>query len=123
MLGKHPDGGPIAVHNGRFGPYVSYGKINATLPDDLSTETVTLEDAIRLVDDKAGRAPSKKKAAAKRGAKAAAPTKEASKPAAKTTAKKPPAKAVAAKKPSAAKAPAKKAPAAKPAAAKKARRA
>ncbi|MGA3304018.1 MAG: type I DNA topoisomerase [Methylovirgula sp.] len=122
VLGKHPDGGPIAVQNGRFGPYVSYGKINATLPDDLSTETVTLEDAIRLVDDKAGRAPSKKKAA-KRGAKATAPAKEASKPAAKTTAKKPPAKAVAAKKPSAAKAPAKKAPAAKPAAAKKARRA
>jgi DNA topoisomerase-1 len=121
VLGKHPDGGPIAVHNGRFGPYVSYGKINATLPDDLSTESVTLEDAIRLVDDKAGRAPSKKKTA-KRGAKAA-PAKETSKPAAKTTAKKPLAKAVAAKKPSAAKAPAKKAPAAKPAAAKKARRA
>jgi len=101
VLGQHPDGGDIAVHSGRFGPYVSLGKVNATLRDDLSPETITLEDAIRLIDAKGG-APSKKKAAAK-----------------KTAAKKAPAKKAAAKKAAPAKAPAKKAAPAKTAATKK----
>ena len=118
VLGKHPDGGDITLHSGRFGPYVSYGKVNATLRDDLSPETITLEEAIGLIDEKQGRAPSRKKAAAK-----------AAKPAGKTPAKKTaatkaaPAK-TATKAAAAKKAPvAKKAPAAKPTAPKKAKRA
>jgi DNA topoisomerase-1 len=112
VLGQHPDGGDIAVHSGRFGPYVSLGKVNATLRDDLSPETITLEDAIRLIDAKGG-APSKKKAAAKKApAKKAAPSKTSAKAPAKKAA---PAKAAktaapkAAAKKAAAKAPAKKA--------------
>ena len=66
MLGEHPEGGAITVRAGRFGPYVSLGKINATLPKSITAETVTLEDAIKLIDDKGG--PPKKKAAPKRAA-------------------------------------------------------
>ena len=33
LLGEHPDGGPIAARAGRFGPYVSWNKVNATLPN------------------------------------------------------------------------------------------
>jgi len=74
-LGEHPDGGTITVRAGRFGPYVNLGKINATLPKSMSADDVTLEDAIRLIDEKGG--PAKKKAAAK---KPAAPKKAAAKP-------------------------------------------
>ena len=66
MLGEHPEGGTITVRAGRFGPYVNLGKINATLPKSITAETVTLEDAIKLIDDKGG--PPKKKAAPKRAA-------------------------------------------------------
>jgi len=66
MLGEHPEGGAITVRAGRFGPYVNLGKINATLPKSITAETVTLEDAIKLIDDKGG--PPKKKAAPKRAA-------------------------------------------------------
>ncbi len=55
ILGKHPSGGDILLRDGRFGPYVSHGKINATLRNGLSPETVTLDDAIRLIDEKQGR--------------------------------------------------------------------
>jgi DNA topoisomerase-1 len=86
LLGDHPSGGAITVRNGRFGPYVNHGKINATLKKDMSPESVTLEEAIRLIEDKGGpvtaRKPATKKAASKTPAKTAAPT-------AKATAKKP----------------------------------
>lgn len=68
-LGEHPDGGTITVRAGRFGPYVNLGKVNATLPKNLSAEDVTLEDAIRLIDEKGG-APKKKAPAKKAPAKA-----------------------------------------------------
>ena len=41
LLGEHPDGGPIAARAGRFGPYVSWEKVNATLP-----KSMTLEDGV-----------------------------------------------------------------------------
>lgn len=31
-LGDHPDGGPITVRDGRYGAYVNWGKVNATIP-------------------------------------------------------------------------------------------
>ena len=50
-LGKHPkDDMPVEVCNGRYGPYVRHGKINATLPKDISTDDVTLDEAIQLID-------------------------------------------------------------------------
>jgi DNA topoisomerase I len=59
-LGDHPDkGGPIVVKSGRYGPYVSHDGVNASLPSDKTPETITLEEAVSLIDARAGdsRAP------------------------------------------------------------------
>lgn len=90
-LGEHPDsGGPVNVMDGRYGPYVKWAKVNATLPKGTEPDAVTMEMAVELIAEKA--AKSGKKAPAKKAA--------AKKPAAK---KKAPAKKPAAKKPAAAK--------------------
>jgi DNA topoisomerase-1 len=102
VLGDHPDGGPVQVMPGKFGPYVKWEKVNATLPKDLTPEAVTLDEALALIAEKAGKSGGKKKAAPKKVAAKAAGAKKA--PAKKTAAKK-----LAAKKPAAKKAPAKKA--------------
>ncbi|MFC3057767.1 type I DNA topoisomerase [Paenirhodobacter populi] len=88
-LGEHPDGGPIQVMPGRYGPYVKWGKVNATLPKDVEPEDVTLEIALPLIEAKASKGGKKKAPAAKKPAakKAAAPAKN--KAAAKKPAKKP----------------------------------
>ena len=50
-LGEHPDGGKITVRDGRYGPYVNHGKINATLPKGSDPMSVTLEQGLaRTVD-------------------------------------------------------------------------
>jgi DNA topoisomerase-1 len=55
-LGEHPEkGGPVVVKNGRYGPYVSHNGINATLPNDKTPETITLDEAIVLLDSRAER--------------------------------------------------------------------
>ncbi len=75
-LGEHPDDGtPINVLNGRYGPYVKYKKINATVPKDKDPESVTLEEALALIEAKAAKkkkAPAKKKTKAKAKPKAKA---------------------------------------------------
>jgi DNA topoisomerase-1 len=48
-LGQHPDGGPVVVRPGRFGPYVSHDKLNATLPRGLDPDTLTLDQALELL--------------------------------------------------------------------------
>ncbi|MGU3576479.1 type I DNA topoisomerase [Brucellaceae bacterium C25G] len=100
-LGDHPDGGSITVRDGRYGPYVNWGKVNATLPKGKDPATVTMEEALQLITDKAGSTKTKtKKAPAK---KAAAKEKAPAKATAKSTTKaKAPAKAKAAAKPKAA---------------------
>lgn len=82
-LGDHPDGGPITVRDGRYGPYVNYGKINATLPKDSKPEDVTLEQALELIAAKAGSKKSKAKPKAKAKAKPKAKAKAKAKPKAK----------------------------------------
>jgi DNA topoisomerase-1 len=68
-LGDHPDGGKIDVMSGRYGPYVKWGKVNATIPKDQEPETISAEQAIALLAARAGRKPTKrpaKRPAAKR---------------------------------------------------------
>jgi DNA topoisomerase-1 len=80
-LGESPDTGkPIRVLDGRFGPYVTDGATNATIRRGLDPETITFEDALDLLRERAAKGPSTK---AKKTAK---------KPAKKTAAKKKPAK-------------------------------
>ena len=55
--------------DGRYGPYVKWEKVNATLPKEMTPESITLEQAVTLVDEKAakgGKKPAKKKPAAKK---------------------------------------------------------
>ena len=52
-LGKHPENGEaVGVYDGRYGPYVKHGKVNASLPKDMSVEDVTLEKALELLQAK-----------------------------------------------------------------------
>jgi DNA topoisomerase-1 len=81
-LGAHPeDGKPVELHRGRYGPYVKHGRVNATLPRDLSEESVTLEQAIALIAERASRPKGGKRRAAApsaktpKAAKGAKPTK------------------------------------------------
>ncbi|WP_455478410.1 type I DNA topoisomerase [Bartonella sp. B10] len=52
-LGNHPDGGLVTVRDGRYGPYINWGKINATLPKDKDPINVTLMEALELISAKA----------------------------------------------------------------------
>jgi DNA topoisomerase-1 len=84
VLGKHPrTEAEIKLMAGRYGPYVTDGTTNATLPKAVEQDALTLEEAAQLIDARAAAAPAKK-------------------------GKKAPAKKAAAKKPAAKKAPAKK---------------
>jgi DNA topoisomerase-1 len=57
LLGEHPQqGGPVVVKSGRYGPYVSHNGINATLMSDMTPETVSLEQAVGLLQARAERA-------------------------------------------------------------------
>ena len=82
-LGDHPDGGAVTVKDGRYGPYVNHGKINATLPKDTDPQSVTMEQALELIAAKAAKGPAKK-----RKAPAKKKTAAKKKPAAKKTAAK-----------------------------------
>ncbi len=62
-LGTHPSGGDVHLKAGRFGPYVEHNKLRATLPRGTEMVDVTLEDAVRLLAEKAARPISGKKAA------------------------------------------------------------
>jgi len=91
VLGEHPEGGEVQVMPGRYGPYVKWQKINATLPRDVAPEAVTLEQALALVAEKAAKGgKGRRKAPAKTAAKKPATKKAAPKKAApkKATARK-----------------------------------
>jgi DNA topoisomerase-1 len=88
------------VKAGRFGPYVTDGETNATLPRTVTAEAVTLVEAVELLKARRAAGPSKKSARGRKAPakKAAAKTPSAKKTATKTAAKKNPAKKPAAKK-------------------------
>ncbi|MCR9151927.1 MAG: type I DNA topoisomerase [Rhodobacteraceae bacterium] len=85
ILGEHPEGGEVQVMPGRYGPYVKWQKVNATIPKGTEPEALTMDEALALIAEKAAKggkgrraagtkkpaarkAPAKKKAAAKKPA-------------------------------------------------------
>ncbi len=66
-LGAHPtSGGEIKVMPGRYGPYVTDGTTNATIPKDIKPEDVTEQQAIELIDARVAKGPVKKKGGRKK---------------------------------------------------------
>ena len=66
-FGPHPtSGGEMKLMAGRFGPYVTDGTTNATLPKSLAPEQLTLEEAAQLIDERAAKGPAKKKGRGRR---------------------------------------------------------
>jgi len=55
VLGEHPNGGPVSVRPGRFGAYVNWGKVNATIPKSVSPDEISLGEAVDLIEEKEGR--------------------------------------------------------------------
>ena len=67
VLGDHPNGnGKILAKSGRFGPYVEFNKIRATLPKSISLEEIDLEKAIELIIAKAAKPQRPKKKTVKK---------------------------------------------------------
>ena len=55
-LGEHPQkGGAVVVKSGRYGPYVTYAGVNATLPPEIAPESVTLEQGLELLQAREAR--------------------------------------------------------------------
>jgi len=53
-LGDHPkDGKQIKVMNGRYGPYLKYGRKNVSLSNDVDPEKVTMDQALEAIKEKA----------------------------------------------------------------------
>jgi DNA topoisomerase-1 len=92
-LGDHPTLGGVAVKGGRYGAYVTAGGVNATIPSDKTQETITLEEAIALIDERVAKGGIKPKRGTKK-----APAKKAVAKKADAAEKKPAAKKAVAKK-------------------------
>ncbi|WP_164114575.1 type I DNA topoisomerase [Sphingorhabdus sp. Alg239-R122] len=82
VLGKHPGNeADVKVMDGRYGPYVTDGNVNATIPKTMDKDEITLDEAVRLIDERAAKGPAKKKkrkapAKKKTAAKKKVPTKK-----------------------------------------------
>ncbi|MAE37258.1 MAG: DNA topoisomerase I [Pelagibacteraceae bacterium] len=70
-LGDHPeDKKPIKVMKGKFGPYIKYKSINATIPDQYDPETISMDEALDLIERKLEKdGKSKKKTVKKKTSK------------------------------------------------------
>ena len=61
-LGANPAGRIIRIFDGRYGPYITDGAVNATVPKGVALESITLESALELLSGKAAKGPSKRPA-------------------------------------------------------------
>jgi len=86
------------VMDGRYGPYVTDGEYNATLPKNIKPEEITFEQASALIDAKKAAGPPAKKKGRGRASSRTASSPKADKPAAKTVGKKTTTKKTPAKK-------------------------
>jgi DNA topoisomerase-1 len=78
VLGAHPRTElEIKLMEGRFGPYVTDGTTNATLPKSLAPDQLTLEEAAQLIDERAAKGPPAKKGRGRKPAAKKAPAKKA----------------------------------------------
>lgn len=77
-FGPHPtSGGEIRLMAGRYGPYVTDGTTNATLPRAKVPDELSAEEAIALIDEKAAKGPVKKGGRKKAPVRKKAPAKKA----------------------------------------------
>ena len=84
-LGKHPESGEnVRILDGRYGPYVTDGTTNASVPKGTQVEAVTMAVAVELLNARAGMSKSKKPARGRKAAKAPAKKKAAKKKSKKT---------------------------------------
>ncbi len=61
-LGDHPTTGEtLILKDGRYGPYITDGKVNASMPSDIEVDDITLEEAVGLIDKKRAAPPRKKR--------------------------------------------------------------
>jgi DNA topoisomerase-1 len=82
-MGEHPQsGGPIQIMEGKYGPYVKWEKVNATLPKETEPDALTIDMAVELIDAKLASKSKKRKAPAKKARKVVAKKTPAKKPAA-----------------------------------------
>ena len=66
-LGEHPErGGAVAIMDGKYGPYVKWEKVNATLPDNTEPDAVTMEMATQLIEEREAKSGKKKPARKKK---------------------------------------------------------
>jgi DNA topoisomerase-1 len=92
-VGDHPQrGGAILVKKGRYGPYVTNSGINATIPDNIVPDEITLDQAVGLIEaraEKTGAKPAPRRKGPRKDArlvkpavdaKPAKPKKKATKP-------------------------------------------
>jgi DNA topoisomerase-1 len=90
-LGDHPsDGKPVTIRSGRYGPYVQHGTLRASLPAGVDAETLDLDRAVAILQEKSAQSPAKgrgEKPTAKKTAAKKTPAKKSSgkKPGAKKT--------------------------------------
>jgi DNA topoisomerase-1 len=61
-IGPHPDDGePVAIYEGRYGPYVKHGKLNASLPKGAAVDSLTMDEALALLAQKKASKAAKRK--------------------------------------------------------------
>src|SRR5581483_3940525 len=69
-LGAHPeDQRAVTIHNGRYGPYVKHGPVNATIPQDIDADKISLDQALELLAARAAKTAGGKRAPRKAAGK------------------------------------------------------
>ena len=69
LVGEHPEGGPVTVRDGRFGAYVNWTKVNATIPKGTAPDSVTISQALDLLAEREGKPAARPRKSAKPTAK------------------------------------------------------
>jgi DNA topoisomerase I len=73
-LGPHPDGGTVALYQGRYGPYVRHDRAIASLPKSADPASLSLDEALRLLAERSPKSRGRQRRSSKSGgAKAASP--------------------------------------------------